>query len=142
MSEEQKKVEVIEAPKDKELRKNELLIQMLMIACISAVVSIGLRMGEKLFFEKEIIAVDLKKIMTIELEKTAAQIMTPEQRNERAKEFNLALEQSLDDISNNGRKIILVSPAVINGVNDYTQNIIEAIPKIIEDKQKRREAIK
>ena len=107
MSEEQKKVEVIDAPKDKELRKNELLIEMLMIACISAVVSIGLRMGEKLFFEKEIIAVDLKKIMTIELEKTAAQIMTPEQRNERAKEFNLALEQSLDDISTKTITLIL-----------------------------------
>jgi hypothetical protein len=64
-------------------------------------------------------------------------MLTQEQRDSRAKAFNKALEASLDHVSNNGRKIILVAPAVVNGVTDYTQTIIDEIPKLMDAREKR-----
>ena len=132
MSEAEIKPQVIESPEIKQLQQYEVLRQVLLIVFVSAAVFVSGRLVEKFFFEKEIIAVDLRVIMSKELEKTATQILTPEQRDSRAKAFNKALEASLDHVSNNGRKIILVSPAVVNGVSDYTQNIIDEIPKLMD----------
>ncbi len=137
MSEAEIKPQVIESPEIKQLQQYEVLRQVLLIVFVSAAVFVSGRLVEKFFFEKEIIAVDLRVIMSKELEKTANQILTPEQRDSRAKAFNKALEAALDHVSNNGRKIILVSPAVINGVSDYTQNIIDEIPKLIEARDKK-----
>ncbi len=137
MSEAEIKPQVIESPEIKQLQQYEVLRQVLLIVFVSAAVFVSGRLVEKFFFEKEIIAVDLRVIMSKELEKTATQILTPEQRDSRAKAFNKALEAALDHVSNNGRKIILVSPAVINGVSDYTQNIIDEIPKLIEARDKK-----
>ena len=137
MSEAEIKPQVIESPEIKQLQQYEVLRQVLLIVFVSAAVFVSGRLVEKFFFEKEIIAVDLRVIMSKELEKTATQILTPEQRDSRAKAFNKALEAALDHVSNNGRKIILVSPAVINGVSDYTQNVIEEIPKLIEAREKK-----
>ena len=106
------------------------------VALSATVFIIGLII-EKTFFEKEIIAVDLRLVMSKELEKTANQMLTQEQRDSRAKAFNKALEASLDHVSNNGRKIILVAPAVVNGVTDYTQTIIDEIPKLMDAREKR-----
>ena len=137
MSEAEIKPQVIESPEIKQLQQYEVLRQVLLIVFVSAAVFVSGRLVEKFFFEKEIIAVDLRVIMSKELEKTATQILTPEQRDSRAKAFNKALEAALDHVSNNGRKIILVSPAVINGVSDYTQNIIDEIPKLMDAREKR-----
>lgn len=137
MSDTEIKPQVIESPEIKQLQQYEVLRQVLLIVFVSAAVFVSGRLIEKFFFEKEIIAVDLRVIMSKELEKTATQILTPEQRDSRAKAFNKALEASLDHVSNNGRKIILVSPAVVNGVSDYTQNIIDEIPKLIEAREKK-----
>ena len=137
MSEAEIKPQVIESPEIKQLQQYEVLRQVLLIVFVSAAVFVSGRLVEKFFFEKEIIAVDLRVIMSKELEKTATQLLTPEQRDSRAKAFNKALEAALDHVSNNGRKIILVSPAVINGVSDYTQNIIDEIPKLIEARDKK-----
>ena len=137
MSEAEIKPQVIESPEIKQLQQYEVLRQVLLIVFVSVAVFVSGRLIEKFFFEKEIIAVDLRVIMSKELEKTATQILTPEQRDSRAKAFNKALEAALDHVSNNGRKIILVSPAVINGVSDYTQNIIDEIPKLIEARDKK-----
>ena len=137
MSEAEIKPQIIESPEIKQLQQYEVLRQVLLIVFVSAAVFVSGRLVEKFFFEKEIIAVDLRVIMSKELEKTATQILTPEQRDSRAKAFNKALEAALDHVSNNGRKIILVSPAVINGVSDYTQNIIDEIPKLIEARDKK-----
>ena len=137
MSEAEIKPQVIESPEIKQLQQYEVLRQVLLIVFVSAAVFVSGRLVEKFFFEKEIIAVDLRVIMSKELEKTATQILTPEQRDSRAKAFNKALEAALDHVSNNGRKIILVSPAVINGVSDYTQNIIDEIPKLIEARDRK-----
>ncbi len=137
MSEAEIKPQVIESPEIKQLQQYELLRQILLIVFVSTVVSVCGQLVVKFFFEKEIIAVDLRVIMSKELEKTATQILTPEQRDSRAKAFNKALEAALDHVSNNGRKIILVSPAVVNGVSDYTQNVIEEIPKLIEAREKK-----
>ena len=137
MSEAEIKPQVIESPEIKQLQQYEVLRQVLLIVFVSAAVFVSGRLVEKFFFEKEIIAVDLRVIMSKELEKTATQILTPEQRDSRAKAFNKALEAALDHVSNNGRKIILVSPAVVNGVSDYTQNIIDEIPKLIEARDKK-----
>ena len=137
MSEAEIKPQVIESPEIKQLQQYEVLRQVLLIVFVSVAVFVSGRLIEKFFFEKEIIAVDLRVIMSKELEKTATQILTPEQRDSRAKAFNKALEAALDHVSNNGRKIILVSPAVVNGVSDYTQNIIDEIPKLIEARDKK-----
>ena len=137
MSEAEIKPQIIESPEIKQLQQYEVLRQVLLIVFVSAAVFVSGRLVEKFFFEKEIIAVDLRVIMSKELEKTANQILTPEQRDNRAKAFNKALEASLDHVSNNGRKIILVSPAVVNGVSDYTQNIIDEIPKLMDAREKR-----
>ena len=137
MSEAEIKPQVIESPEIKQLQQYEVLRQVLLIVFVSAAVFVSGRLVEKFFFEKEIIAVDLRVIMSKELEKTATQILTPEQRDSRAKAFNKALEAALDHVSNNGRKIILVSPAVVNGVSDYTQNIIDEIPKLMDAREKR-----
>jgi len=137
MSDTEIKPKVIESPEIKKLQQYEVLRQVLLIVFVSVAVFVSSRLVEKFFFEKEIIAVDLRVIMSKELEKTATQVLTPEQRDSRAKAFNKALEASLDHVSNNGRKIILVSPAVVNGVSDYTQNIIDEIPKLIEAREKK-----
>ena len=137
MSEAEIKPQVIESPEIKQLQQYEVLRQVLLIVFVSVAVFVSGRLIEKFFFEKEIIAVDLRVIMSKELEKTATQILTPEQRDSRAKAFNKALEAALDHVSNNGRKIILVSPAVVNGVSDYTQNIIDEIPKLMDAREKR-----
>ena len=137
MSEAEIKPQVIESPEIKQLQQYEVLRQVLLIVFVSAAVFVSGRLVEKFFFEKEIIAVDLRVIMSKELEKTATQILTPEQRDSRAKAFNKALEAALDHVSNNGRKIILVSPAVVNGVSDYTQNIIDEIPKLMDAREKK-----
>lgn len=137
MSEAEIKHQVIKSPEIKKLQQYEVLRQVLLIVFVSLAVFVSGRLIEKIFFEKEIIAVDLRVIMSKELEKTATQILTPEQRDSRAKAFNKALEAALDHVSNNGRKIILVSPAVVNGVSDYTQNIIDEIPKLIEKREKK-----
>ena len=105
----------------------DLLKQIMLIVVFSALVFFIGRLIEKTFFEKEIIAVDLKMVMTKELEKTATQIFTQEQRDTRAKQFNQALEMALDNVSDNGKKIILVSPAVINGVPDFTNQILKEV---------------
>ena len=137
MSEAEIKPQIIESPEIKQLQQYEVLRQVLLIVFVSAAVFVSGRLVEKFFFEKEIIAVDLRVIMSKELEKTATQILTPEQRDSRAKAFNKALEAALDHVSNNGRKIILVSPAVVNGVSDYTQNIIDEIPKLMDAREKK-----
>lgn len=137
MSDTEIKPKVIESPEIKKLQQYEVLRQVLLIVFVSFAVFVSSRLVEKFFFEKEIIAVDLRVIMSKELEKTATQVLTPEQRDSRAKAFNKALEAALDHVSNNGRKIILVSPAVVNGVSDYTQNIIDEIPKLIEAREKK-----
>jgi hypothetical protein len=137
MSETEIKPQVVEHPEEKQLRQYELLKQILLIALVSATVFIIGLIIEKTFFEKEIIAVDLRLVMSKELEKTANQMLTQEQRDSRAKAFNKALEASLDHVSNNGRKIILVAPAVVNGVTDYTQTIIDEIPKLMDAREKR-----
>ena len=137
MSEAEIKPQIIESPEIKQLQQYEVLRQVLLIVFVSVAVFVSGRLIEKFFFEKEIIAVDLRVIMSKELEKTATQILTPEQRDSRAKAFNKALEAALDHVSNNGRKIILVSPAVVNGVSDYTQNIIDEIPKLMDAREKK-----
>ncbi len=114
----------------------DLLKQIVLIVVFSALVFFIGRLVEKTFFEKEIIAVDLKMVMTKELEKTATQVFTPEERNTRAKLFNEALETALDNVSNNGKKIILVAPAVINGVTDYTDQIIKEVDAKLETEKK------
>ena len=108
----------------------------MLIVVFSALVFFIGRLIEKTFFEKEIIAVDLKLIMTKELEKTATQIFTQEQRDTRAKQFNQALEMALDNVSDNGKKIILVSPAVINGVPDFTNQILKEVDEKLDAEKK------
>ena len=88
MSEAEIKPQVIESPEIKQLQQYEVLRQVLLIVFVSVAVFVSGRLIEKFFFEKEIIAVDLRVIMSKELEKTANQILTPEQRDNRAKAFN------------------------------------------------------
>ena len=64
--------------------------------------------------------------------------MTEEQRNQRASAFNQALEVALDKVSNNGHKIILVSPAVISGVTDYTQVVTDEVRRTLDESLKQR----
>ena len=111
-------------------------LQLLLIVFVSIIVFVVMRGTEKYFFEKDIIAVDLKVVLTKELEKSGSQIMTEEQRNQRASAFNQALETALDKASNNGHKIILVSPAVVSGVSDYTQFVIDEVFRSLEERQK------
>lgn len=117
---------------------NALWVQLMLVIFVSLMVFVAMRGIEKVFFEKEIIAVDLKVVLSKELEKSGTQIMTEEQRNQRASAFNQALEVALDKVSNNGHKIILVSPAVISGVTDYTQVVTDEVTRTLDESLKQR----
>ena len=117
---------------------NALWVQLMLVIFVSLMVFVAMRGIEKVFFDKEIIAVDLKVVLSKELEKSGTQIMTEEQRNQRASAFNQALEVALDKVSNNGHKIILVSPAVISGVTDYTQVVTDEVTRTLDESFKQR----
>lgn len=117
---------------------NALWVQLMLVIFVSLMVFVAMRGIEKVFFDKEIIAVDLKVVLSKELEKSGTQIMTEEQRNQRASAFNQALEVALDKVSNNGHKIILVSPAVISGVTDYTQVVTDEVRRTLDESLKQR----
>lgn len=117
---------------------NALWVQLMLVIFVSLMVFVAMRGIEKVFFDKEIIAVDLKVVLSKELEKSGTQIMTEEQRNQRASAFNQALEVALDKVSNNGHKIILVSPAVISGVTDYTQVVTDEVTRTLDESLKQR----
>ncbi|HNC02215.1 MAG TPA: TrbI F-type domain-containing protein [Agitococcus sp.] len=123
---------------DKAAGTNALWVQLLLVIFVSLMVFVAMRGIEKVFFDKEIIAVDLKVVLSKELEKSGTQIMTEEQRNQRASAFNQALEVALDKVSNNGHKIILVSPAVISGVTDYTQVVTDEVTRTLDESFKQR----
>ncbi|HMY00931.1 MAG TPA: TrbI F-type domain-containing protein [Agitococcus sp.] len=123
---------------DKAAGTNALWVQLLLVIFVSLMVFVAMRGIEKVFFDKEIIAVDLKVVLSKELEKSGTQIMTEEQRNQRASAFNQALEAALDKVSNNGHKIILVSPAVISGVTDYTQVVTDEVRRTLDESLKQR----
>ncbi len=123
---------------DKAAGTNALWVQLMLVIFVSLMVFVAMRGIEKVFFEKEIIAVDLKVVLSKELEKSGTQIMTEEQRNQRASAFNQALEVALDKVSNNGHKIILVSPAVISGVTDYTQVVTDEVTRTLDESLKQR----
>ncbi|MFS7282039.1 type-F conjugative transfer system protein TrbI [Serratia proteamaculans] len=76
-----------------------------------------------LYLTPKTVSFNMKDTVDIFTRQAATQNLTPEQSQMLTRRFNLALQSSLDEYQQRHRVIILVSPAVISGAQDITDDI-------------------
>lgn len=99
--------------------------------CFVAAFTIGVY---KVFFEPRVVAVDLNKVITEEIQRGAERGQTDSERALAADRFGQALEAALTDASNGGRNLVLVAPAVVRGAEDHTAEVQAAVRASLEQK--------
>lgn len=86
------------------------------------------------FFAQRIITVDVRKLVADEIAQADKRGDTDQKRAVLADRFNTALEAELNTL-NNGRNIVLVTPAVVRGGEDQTSVMQGRIRARMEAKQ-------
>lgn len=95
------------------------------VICLSLVVIE--RLLERRFWPQvEFQSVNVQRIIQQEIEESSRIPMTPEDRQKRGARFAAALEKEIAALNTNGR-LVLVTPAVVSGAVDRTEDVRAAI---------------
>lgn len=99
--------------------------------CLVAAFTIGIY---KVFFEPRVVAVDLTKVINGEIERAAQRGQSDAERAANADRFGQALEAALSEVSDGGRNVVLVAPAVVRGADDRTAAVLAAVRAAMDAK--------
>lgn len=97
---------------------------------ISGVISVGI--AGFCFYKvsgQSPVSVDIQKIIVDEISVTSKMVLDPKRGQERGAKFSGALEMALDDVSEGGRRLVLVGPASLRGARDVTPEVMAAVKK-------------
>lgn len=103
--------------------------------CLVAAFTIGVY---KLFFEPRVVAVDLNKVISGEIQNGAQRGQSEAERALNADRFGQALEAALNEAAEGGRNIVLVAPAVMRGAEDRTEAVQTAVRAAMEQNRAAR----
>jgi hypothetical protein len=104
-------------------------------ALLVAVVVVLSLMIYRQFFEVRIVAVDLRGVVAKEIENFQKRGATEAEQQEAGDRFTMALDTALNELSHDGRTIVLTKPAVIRGVEDATTDFQARVRELMEKKQ-------
>ena len=109
-----------------------MIRNLIISVAVALFIFIGGRLAERHFFpEREVVAVDLQKLVNEEIQLNATKPMTEQDRKERSQKFSKAFEKALDDVSAQSNRLVLVAPAVVGGAADYTDRVRDDLKSIM-----------
>lgn len=75
------------------------------------------------------VSVDIQKIIVDEITQTSKMTLDAAAGQARGARFSGALEQALDEISEDGKRLVLVGPASLRGADDVTPAVMAKVKK-------------
>jgi len=83
----------------------------------------SLNAANNYFYERPIAVVDLENIITWHLKEYGNRELSEEERKAASEKFASSLDYAISDIQKNQRVTLLVKPAVVTDVPDYTDTV-------------------